>query len=320
MVKKLVVLILILSWILLVVSCCSDNSTKLIVLQAGSLSVPFQQMAQAFMAKYPSIKVQTESAGSVACARKIIDFNYPADVMASADSAVIRSLLIPEYADFCIDFTTNEMVIMYSPQSRCAKEINTSNWDQILLRPEVEYGHSEPESDPCGYRTFLCWQLAEDFYQAPCLYQRLVKGCPPKNIRPKEVDLLALLEAGELDYIFIYRSVAQQHQGLFISLPDEINLKSPALKDYYRRASLQLKGKNPGEKLTRRGAPMVYGLTIPKTARSPELAARFIAFVLGPEGQEIMRKNGQPEIRPALVDNFEALPSLVKPLVKRIEK
>ncbi|MFQ5722334.1 MAG: extracellular solute-binding protein, partial [Candidatus Aminicenantales bacterium] len=211
MTKK--ILILLSAYTLLTLSCSSNHSTKLIVLHAGSLSVPFQQMAQAFMAKYPSIKVQTESAGSVACARKIIDFSYPADIMASADSAVIRSLLIPEYADFCIDFASNEMVIMYNPKSRYAKEINANNWYQILLRPQVKYGHSDPEVDPCGYRTFLCWQLAENFYQEPGLYQKLINGCPPKNIRPKEVDLLALLEAGELDYIFIYRSVAQQHQG-----------------------------------------------------------------------------------------------------------
>ena len=318
MAKK--ILILFLAFPLLLVSCSSDRSTKLTILHAGSLSVPFKQMAQAFMANHPSIKVRTESAGSVACARKIIDFNYSADVMASADSAVIRTLLMPEHADFCIDFATNEMVIMYSPKSSYAKEINANNWYKMLLRPEVEYGHSEPESDPCGYRTFLCWQLAEDFYQVPGLYQKLIKGCRPKNIRPKEVDLLALLEAGELDYIFIYRSVAEQHKGLFITLPDGINLKSAAYKDYYQRASLELKGKKPGEKLRRRGAPMVYGLTIPKTAHSPELGARFIAFILGSEGQQIMERNGQAEITPALVDNFEALPELLKPLVQKIKK
>lgn len=318
MAKKVLVFILI--CVVLLVSCSSDHSSKLIILHAGSLSVPFKQMARAFMKKYPSIKVQTESAGSVACARKIIDFNYPADVMASADSAVIRTLLMPEYADFCIDFTTNEMVLMFSQKSRYAQEIRADNWYQILLKPEVEYGHSEPESDPCGYRTFLCWQLAEDFYRVPGLYQKLIKGCPPKNIRPKEVDLLALLEAGEVDYIFIYRSITQQHKGLFISLPNEINLKSPYLKDYYQQASIQLKGKKPGEKLTRQGASMIYGLTIPKTAHSPSWAARFIAFVLGPEGQKIMKKNGQPEIIPALVDNFDVLPQLLKPLVQKIKK
>ena len=50
-----------------------------------------------------------------------------------------------------------------------------------------------------------------------------------KYIRPKETDLLALLEAGEIDYLFIYRSVAGQHGLKMILLDDEINLKSSAL-------------------------------------------------------------------------------------------
>jgi len=305
---------------LFTVGCSSDPSSRLTILHAGSLAVPFRQMARAFMERHPSIEVRTESAGSVACARKIIDFQHPADVLASADSEIIRTMLIPEYAEFCIDFSTNEMVLMFTAQSRHAREIRADNWYRILLRPQVEYGHSDPESDPCGYRTFLCWQLAEDFYGVPDLYRDLVRGCPPKNVRPKEVDLLALLEAGELDYIFIYRSVAEQHGGLFLSLPDEINLSSPSLKEHYRKASIQLKGKHPGEKLTRRGAPMVYGLTIPKTAASPGLAVRFIAFVLGPEGRRIMEENGQPEITPAVSDNFEALPDALKPFVRGFQR
>jgi ABC-type Fe3+ transport system substrate-binding protein len=60
----------------------------------------------------------------------------------------------------------------------------------------------------------------------------------------------------------------------------------------------------------------VYGITIPKSAASPEWAARFVVFVLGPEGRRIMETSGQPEIVPARVDNFEALPLIVRPLVQ----
>ena len=139
--------------------------------------------------------------------------------MASADSEVIRTLLMPVYADFCIDFSTNEMVIMYTGKSRYAEMINIQNWMKVLLRPEVEYGHSDPNSDPCGYRALLTWQLAEKHYRMPGLYQRLKDKMPDKNIRPKETDLIALLETRELDYIFIYRSVAIQHQAKYLLLP-----------------------------------------------------------------------------------------------------
>lgn len=295
---------------------CKSDQEKLFILHAGSLSVPFKHISEAFMDKYPEILVKTEAAGSRTCARKITELNVPADVMASADSSVIRQLLIPRHADFCIDFATNEMVIMYTERSLEAEKITNRNWPEILLKPQVQYGHSDPNADPCGYRTLLCWQLAEQYYRRPGLYDLLVQSRPLKNIRPKEVDLLALLESGELDYIFIYRSVAEQHHGRYLILPDEINLKTSDLSEYYQQAWVELEGAIPGEKIIRKGAPMVYGITIPKTARSPRWASRFVAFILSPDGQRIMKNCGQPVIVPARADHFDALPELLKPLVQ----
>ncbi len=288
--------------------CGNKEKQELLVLHAGSLSVPFKHMAEEFMKQNPDIIVRREAAGSRICARKITELNSQADVMTSADSAVIQTLLIPEYADYCIDFTSNEMVIMYRKESRYSEEINSENWYEILLRDDVWYGHSNPDADPCGYRTILCWKLAEKHYGKPGLYKELVRNCPEKNIRPKEVDLLALLESGELDYIFIYRSVAEQHNGKSVLLPDEINLKSPEMNHLYQEVSVELSGKKPGETISRKGAPMVYGITVPKTAAHPELGVKFVSFVLSDKGKEVMAKSGQPEIIPPGIDYFEKLP------------
>jgi len=292
--------------------CGNKEKQELLVIHAGSLSVPFKHMAEEFMKQNPDIIVKREAAGSRICARKITELNSPADVMASADSAVIQTLLMPDYADYCIDFTTNEMVIMYRKESRYSDEIDAENWHEVLLKDDVWYGHSDPYADPCGYRTMLCWKLAEKHFGRPGLYSELVRNCPKKNIRPKEVDLLALLESGELDYIFIYRSVAEQHKGEFVLLPDEINLKSPEMEDLYRQVSVELSGKRPGETVSRKGAPMVYGITVPKTAAHPELGVKFVSFVLSEKGKEVMAKNGQPEITPPRVDCFEKIPPELK--------
>jgi len=82
---------------------------------------------------------------------------------------------------------------------------------------------------------------------------------------------LALLESNTIDYIFLYRSVAQQHGLKHLILPDSINLKLPELKDYYLTVSTEISGKKPGETIKKTGAPMVYGITIPKNAPNPEL-------------------------------------------------
>ncbi len=289
----------------------------LIIFHAGSLAIPFKQISKAFTARYPGVRVYREAAGSRTCARKITDLKKPCDVMASADYTVIEKLLIPDFADWNISFATNEMAIMYRPDSAFAKEINGKNWPEILLRKGVMYGHSDPNCDPCGYRSQLVWQLAEKYYHQPGLYRKLQQNCPPKNIRPKETDLMALLESGELDYLFIYRSVCEQHGMPFVMLPDEINLKSAAFKDFYRQASIRITGKKPGQFIKKTGKPMVYGITVCKNAPNREAAERFVAFVVGPEGQKIMKQNGQPPVCPPRASgNLAVIPEVLKKLVK----
>jgi len=290
---------------------------ELIIFHAGSLSIPFAQISTAFTRKYPQVHILREAAGSRTCARKIIDLGKPCDVMASADYTVIDNLLIPRFADWDITFATNEMAIMYQPDSKYAEEINEKNWPQILVRKGVRYGHSDPNGDPCGYRTLLTWQLAEKFYHAPGLYEQLQKNCPKKNIRPKETDLMALLESGELDYLFIYRSICEQHHMPFVILPDAINLKSAAMAKYYARAYIKISGKKPGEYITKKGKPMLYGITICANALNREAATAFIRFLIGPEGRAIMQKNGQPPLWPVRVSGRQKrLPDWLKSAVQ----
>ena len=300
---------------LLMAACSKDSSQyEIYVFHAGSLTIPFKQMEATFEAKNPQYDIIREASGSRNAARKISDLHRRCEIMASADYSVIDNLLIEQnLADWNIHFATNEMVIMYSDRSKFADKINSENWYEILLRPEVEYGHSDPNADPCGYRTMLVWQLAEKFYKKEGLYEKLIAGCPDKNIRSAEVDLIALLETGELDYLFIYRSVAQQHKMPFVILPDEINLKNTKFADFYRTASIKISGKKPGEFIVKKGSPMVYGFTIPKTAENIEGARKFAEFILSSKGREIMEKNGQPCIvPPKITGNIEKLPENLK--------
>jgi molybdate/tungstate transport system substrate-binding protein len=285
---------------------------KLIVFHAGSLSVPFKQIAAEFNAVYPEIEILLEPAGSRECARKISDLKRPCDVMASADSSVIDELLIPDHASWNIPFAANEMAIVYHAQSRRSSEINSNNWYEILMDKKIVFGRSDPDADPCGYRTIMTLQLAGEFYNDPAIPEKLLEkdlNC----IRPKETDLLALLEANAIDYIFLYRSVAQQHGLKFLTLPDEINLKSNRLADHYAKASVKISGKKPGEFLVKTGAPMIYGITIPNNAPNPEAALKFVDFVLGEKGAAIMEACGQPGVVPSPSSTYIHIPEALKP-------
>ncbi len=291
-------------------------SGDLVILHAGSLSVPFRDLGKGFRKKHPGVTIRAEAAGSRHCARKISDLGRRADILASADYKVVQNLLMPDHVDFNIRFATNEMAIAYTAKSRRAAQVSAKNWHEILLEPSVRFGRSDPNSDPCGYRSVMAFQLAEKHYRVSGLAAQLTAKHGRRFIRPKETDLLALLEAGEIDYLFIYRSVAAQHGLKLILLPDEVNLKSSRLATLYREVTVRVTGKKPGSYITRRGEPMVYSVTIPKRAPHPRLAEAFVAFLLSPEGRRIIEKNGQPFLQPVVVDGIDKLPKRLRPLVE----
>lgn len=287
---------------------------KIVVFHAGSLAVPFSQIEKEFEAKYPEYDVQREASGSRAAARKISEIGRAADVMASADYKVIDNLLIPNHAKFNAQFATNEMAIAFTPHSKYADEINSNNWPEIFLRDGVKVGHSNPNMDPCGYRSILVTKLAEDYYKVPGFYEKLFGygqsykvGEEDKSkviVRPKETDLLGLIEAHAYDYLYIYKSVAEQHGLKYITLPKEVSLKDNENANFYKTAKFDIDGKKPGTFITKTGASMVYGITVAQNKKSPankEGAVKFVNFVLSEKGQEIMKKNGQGVISPAKI-------------------
>ena len=159
------------------------DSQRLIIFHAGSLTVPFKQICEEFSAHYPEVEIIREAAGSRVCARKVADLKRPCDVVACSDYTVIDTLLIPEYAEWNIKFASNEMVIAFREGSRKARDINKDNWHDILLERDVAFGRSDPNADPCGYRTILVMMLAEKFYSKPDLAGRMLAK-DRKYIRP----------------------------------------------------------------------------------------------------------------------------------------
>ena len=315
--KKIVFILAILA-----LATTSFAKEKIIIFHAGSLSVPFAEIEKVFEEKYPQYDVQREAAGSRACARKITDIKKPADVMASADYKVIDNLMIPNDAKFNAQFATNEMAIAFTEKSKYADQITAENWPEIFLKEGVKVGHSNPNMDPCGYRSMLVTKLAESYYKMPGLFDELFGyGDSYENgeenkakviVRPKETDLLGLIEAGMYDYLYIYKSVAEQHQLKYLTLPEEVSLKSAKFANQYKNATFQINGKKPGEWITKKGGPMVYGITVAENAISPankEGAVLFVKFVLSTQGQDIMAKNGQGVIAPAVITGD---PSILK--------
>ncbi len=292
---------------------------KLVIFHAGSLAVPMQKMEKEFEKKHPEIDVQREVGGSTKMARLISEVGKPADIMASADYKVIDNNLIPDFASWNIRFASNELVLAYTEHSRFAEKITSENWYDVLLREDVEWGHSDPNLDPCGYRALMVLHLAEKFYGIDGLYNELLATRPQKNIRPKSVELVNLLKSGHMDYAWEYRSVAVQHNLQYITLNEHINLGNYSYDPFYKQAAVEVSGKEPGTTITKRGKSITYGVTMTDDAANPEAAIAFLQYMLDKKGGLcILKDMGQPPFEPARVPDkgmLLALPAGLKDLV-----
>lgn len=276
---------------------------ELVVFNAGSLALPFRNLLRAFKEASPEVRTSQESAGSLESARKLTELGKTPDILGVADYAIIPKLLIPDHADWYATFATNSLVLAYRDESQGAGDISAQDWYRVLLRPGIRTGRSDPALDPAGYRTLMVWQLAARYYKDPSLAGKLQAASPSRYMRPKEADLTALLQVGELDYIWTYASIARVNGFRWVELPPQLNLGDPALAADYAEARVALPGASraQGDSVEFRGEPIVYAFTIPRGAPHPRVAEAFAAFMLSAEGRRILAEAGlQPAVPPAL--------------------
>jgi molybdate/tungstate transport system substrate-binding protein len=261
---------------------------KLLVMNAASITRPVRAVLDSFAAR-TGAAYDLEPGASLEVARRLTELHRTPDVVLLADPEVFPQLLMPRYVHWYTLFARNRIVLAYVSGSKGAEKINATNWRTVIMEPGVEVGRADPNTDPSGYRTLLTMQLAEQHYREPGLYARLLAAAPQRNVRPREADQVALLQTHELDYIWTYQNLAENDGLKFVKLPDAIDLGSPADSAAYSRVSTRVLGKTPGDTITMRGAPILFALTVPVQAPQRALAERFVAFVLSPDGQRILR-------------------------------
>jgi molybdate/tungstate transport system substrate-binding protein len=119
---------------------------------------------------------------------------------------------------------------------------------------------------------------------------RMLKASPARNVRPREADQVALLQAGELDYIWTYENLAALAGLRMVHLPHDVDLGTPADSTVYALAETRVVGARRGESLLVHGRPILFAVGIPTGASQPADAARFVAYLLSPEGRRILRR------------------------------
>jgi molybdate/tungstate transport system substrate-binding protein len=265
----------------------ADADDAIVVFNAGSLARPLRAALDSFTAG-TKIRVEQENAGSVETARKLTELHRIPDLVGSADYQVFPKYLMPAHTSWYARFASNRMVLMYTPKSKFASTIDSTNWYKVLETKGVQTGRSDPALDPNGYRSLIVMRLAEQYYKQPGLADRLVANSSAHVVRPKEVDLMGLLQAGEIDYAWSYESVAQAARLPYVTLPRAIDLSDPADSELYARASVRIPGSSMKDSVEVKGEPILYGFSVPRNAPHKALGEKFAAFLVSDAGKRIL--------------------------------
>jgi molybdate/tungstate transport system substrate-binding protein len=314
---------LLISLVLLSLGSCGGSKppcTPLRIFATASLNAALSELEKSFESEHQQTDVRVEVSGSLVAARKVSEYKDTADLVISADKRVIEELLIPQFADWEIVFSSNEIVLAFSENSRHAAEVDSENWPRILLDPQVRVARVDENLGPLGYQTLLVWKLADIHYKDTLhdgsLLETLSKRVTRRMIRPDGAELLPTLGT-EADYIFVYRSMAHDQNLKHVLLPPQVNLSSPAQADFYAKCSVVISG-SPGRPVTLKGEPILYALTIPREAPNFSAAVSFVQMLLGPQGQTTLRRHGFLPLSPARFEGrWERLPESLRDLVAK---
>ena len=262
------------------------RADTLLVFEAASLAAPMRAILDTFARRTGTVVLE-EHGASLELARRITELHRVPDVIALADREVFPEVLMPSATTWYATFARNRMVVAFTDRSRHASEITSDNWRDILLRPDVSVGRTDPVLAPAGYRALLSYRLAESFYRDAGLARRLEAKTPNGLIRANAADLAALLSAGELDYIVDYESLARAQHLRFIHLPPEVDLGDATQAAHYATAEISVT--TPRGVTTRHGAPILYGISMPTPAPHHDAGLHFLQFLLGAEGKSMLR-------------------------------
>lgn len=270
-----------------------EPAGPLIIATTISMAHAVRQLAANFVASHPAVVPEVRIGGSVTIARAIASSAEVPDVFISADDTVIDAILVPRAATWSAGFARTSLVLAYTGKSKYADEISTRNWTDVLTMPDVHGARADPAEDAAGYRALIFFQLAARFYLRPHLTSMLEHAMPVTDFGVDERELEAKFADGTIDYMPIYRASAAEHELEWLELPEPINLGDTAFAASYGAVHARIpSGSSATDSATIFGAPILYGLTVPRAAPHTETAIAFVQYVLSPAGGDVLHNSG----------------------------
>ena len=269
----------------------------LAVAYAGSMGALMDKALGPAIAKNAHVQYQGQGAGAFGLAHLIAARQINPDVFVSITPGPIEVLQKAGLIDTAVPVASTQMVIAYSDKSRFAADFKAASagkmpWYEVLEKPGLNFGRTDPKTDPQGRNIVFTMLLAQRYYKQPGLADKILgKVENPRQIFT-EPSLLSRLESGQLDATSGYLSAVISHKLPYIKLPEQINLSDPGMiKDWYSKAHFDLTLPN-GKTDTLSTQPLVFYAAVLKYAPHPEAGAAFVKLMTSAEGQALFKQYG----------------------------
>jgi len=303
-----------------------SSSSGLILYSADAYVNESTILEKAFSGSTGIQMAPPKSAGSLALGQQIAQGDPVSVFLSVSKTAVQNTTLKTAFGGWAIAFASDQMGIGYSnasTQSSSAMAVinafhsavstnSTVAWYDFysnLTSGQVKVGISNPNADPAGYRAWLVLEAAGKIYANNTNYfvNRLMTN-GGNYTGASAADLVAPLQEGQIQFLFIYKSdIVSEHLNL-LQLPNGVNLGSGSYNTFYSQFTYTI---SSGEQ---KGGSITLWLTVPSTSTDKNDSLRFVVYVMQ-NYATLLEPFGLSNIQPPKVFNDTVLPVPIKQMV-----
>ncbi|MDA4136055.1 MAG: substrate-binding domain-containing protein [Thaumarchaeota archaeon] len=267
-----------------------------------------------------------KSGGSTADAAAIAA-GAPDDVFVSSSlPATSSQYLANATSNWAVGFATDQMVLAYANSTQQTAATNTiiglantaiksnatSDWNAFyaaLVAGNVKVGISAPAQDPAGARAWIVLQAAGYLYSGgnAQAYVSTLLSDKANVTASSAANLVAPLQAGNIQFLFTYKSAAIGNQLNYITLNSRVNLGTASLASFYSKFSYT---SSAG---VTKGATIIICVTIPLSAVNTAEALQFVQYLV--QNAKSLSTFGLVPIAPCLLYENSPPPAAIQQLI-----
>jgi molybdate/tungstate transport system substrate-binding protein len=307
-------------------SSASSQGAPLVSYSADAYATEVTALLNGFSSSTGMPVAPVKSGGSTADA-SAIEAGAPDDVFVSSSLGATSSQYLGNLtANWAVEFATDQLVLAYSNSTTqttattniiglantAIKSNATSDWNGFftaLVGGTVKVGISAPAQDPAGLRAWLALEAAGYLYSGgnQQAYVSALLSNKDNVTAASAADLVAPLQAGEIQFLFTYRSAAISDELNYIALDSHVNLGTPSLGPFYSQFSY-----TDSAGVTQ-GGPIALCITVPLSAVNTAEALQFVQYVV--QNAKSLSTFGLVPLTPSLLYENMPPPAAIQQLV-----